>query len=714
LNENSPDLALCAREPIHIPGAIQPHGLLLVADPDDLRVSHVAGDAERWLGRSEWLGTPLDQLLGEDVATAARRAAAGERCAIDCLTLPSGATASVLLHRSGRHLAIEVESGSSAGASLAMLTELETISLAFEQCTGRQELFDAAAAEVQRVTGFSRVMVYRFLDDGAGVVLAESRSGEQHSFLNHHFPATDIPAQARALYVRNRIRVIPDVDYRPAPLQPAWSGPEPLDMSDCALRSVSPVHVQYLKNMGVAASASLSIVLNGALWGMIACHHHAPRTLPPAVRAHCRLLAGTLARQIAAREENEAVRERVRLRSYEDDVVALLSREGALDHAISNHLGHFMRMLGSDGVAVLRGSELVQGGRCPQPETVRRLAHWAIERSSATAFATARLGEHLTLEEPDAALAAGLLAVTLSTSEPWVVLWFRADRGQVVSWAGNPHKSLELSAAGALSPRSSFAAWNEIVRGRAVAWTLPEIEAATRLREAVMTLWQHRRIRDLNKDLLTTLEDKEQLLRQKEYLIGEVNHRVQNSLQLVSSFLALQARSSGDAGFRAAVDEARQRIRAVSLVHRRLYKSEQVEAIDVARYLEELLGELIGFIGPEWAGLLQSDLQPVMLPNDRAVALGLIVTELVINANKYAYPEGRGPIRIRLTQDRQMLHLVVADEGRGRRTARKGFGSRMLDGLVGSLHGTLEYEDAKPGTRAVLAMPLAARTAESP
>jgi len=708
LNESSPDLALCAREPIHIPGSIQPHGLLLVADPERLLVTHAAGDTAAWLGSGDWLQAPLAALLGAEAADLARHVSAELPGAIDCQALPSGRTASVLMHRAGRHLLIELEAGG-GGASLAMLTELEAASLAFERCTGVQPLFEAAAAEVQRVTGFARVMVYRFLDDGAGVVVAEARGDGQDSFLNHHFPASDIPAQARALYVRNRIRVIPDVHYRPAPLTPAWTAPEPLDMSDCVLRSVSPVHLQYLKNMGVAASASLSIVLNGTLWGLVACHHDRPRGLSPAARAHCRLLAATLSRQIAAREENDAVRERVRLRSYEDDVVALLSREGALDQAISNHLGHIMRMLGGDGVAVLRGEELVLGGRCPAPATVRRLAHWAVERAVATAFATSRLGEHVSLDDSDAALAAGLLAVTLSASELWVVLWFRADRRQVVNWAGNPHKSVAAGADGALTPRTSFAAWSEIVRGRALAWTLPEIEAATRLREAVTTLWQHRRIRDLNKDLLATLEDKEQLLRQREYLVGEVNHRVQNSLQLVSSFLALQARHSGDAAFRAAVDEARQRIRAVALVHRRLYKSEQVEAIDAARYLDELLGELTGFIGEEWKGQLQSDLQPAMLPNDRAVTLGLIVTELVINANKYAYGDGQGPIRVRLTQDRQSLHLVVADEGRGRGGARKGFGSRMLDGLVASLGGTLAYEDAKPGTRAVLTLPLGRR-----
>src|ERR1700712_1051835 len=178
--------------------------------------------------------------------------------------------------------------------------------------------------------------MYQFLEDDAGRVVAESRNEAFSSFLNHHFPASDIPRQARALYVRNLTRVIPDVTYRPAPLRPEI-GPQ-LDRSDSSLRSVSPIHLQYLRNMGVAASASISIVKDDVLWGLIACHNKTPRLMTFDVRMTCRALAGTLAVQIKAKEEGESYRQRIRLRSIEDEIVRLISREESLDLAIADHM----------------------------------------------------------------------------------------------------------------------------------------------------------------------------------------------------------------------------------------------------------------------------------------------------------------------------------------------------------------------------------------
>jgi two-component sensor histidine kinase len=202
------------------------------------------------------------------------------------------------------------------------------------------------------------------------------------------------------------------------------------------------------------------------------------------------------------------------------------------------------------------------------------------------------------------------------------------------------------------------------------------------------------------------LDEKEQLIRQKEFLIGEVNHRVQNSLQLVSSFLALQAKASDDPALQAAVQEARGRIAAVALVHRRLYRSDQISAIDAARYIEELLADLLAAMGAEWRPFVLRDLEPVMLPTDRAIGLGLVVNELVTNVNKYAYGGKPGPLRITLAEDRNRFRLVVADEGSGRTSTRIGFGSRMMDALVSQLAGTLEFEDNRPGTRAIVSAPI--------
>ncbi|BCJ91323.1 histidine kinase [Terrihabitans soli] len=701
------DLTICDREPIHIPGSIQPHGVMLLADPATLTITHAASDVEGRLGRSDWLGQTLSTLLGARAATEAERCVRDRTRGFIARLAPPFAAESfdALIHTSSGRLVIELEPTSDEGLSAALLPQIEAAAAAFEKAPDLVALCHMAAQEYRRLTGYGRIMIYRFLDDDAGVVVAESLAAGEHSFLNHHFPASDIPKQARGLYVRNLVRVIPDVHYEAAPLRPDLPAHE-FDMSDCILRSVSPVHLHYLRNMQVGASASVSIVKDGVLWGLIACHNATPLNIHADVRAACRALAGGLARQIKAREETDAYRERVRLRSFEDDIVALLSREGSLDTAISNHIGELMRMLGSDGVAVLRGQDLVVGGRCPAEKEVRKLAVWAVEHSSDTVFATDRLAEHYQLPEADRAVAAGLLAITLSASEPWIVLWFRAEEVEVVNWAGNPHKNMTPGPEGTLNPRASFEAWTETVRGRARRWTLPEAEAAGRLRVSVMNVWQTRRMRDLNRQLLNTLDEKDLLLQQKEFLIGEVNHRVQNSLQLVSSFLALQGRASDDPKLNAAIDEARRRLSAVSLVHRRLYRADQLEAVDAARYADELLTDLVSSMGAEWERTVTRDLQPVMLPTDRAVGLGLVLTELVINANKYAYGGAAGPLRVTLIEDRNTFRLMVADQGGGRTGNRKGFGTRMMDALVGQLGGSLDYEDNKPGTLAVLVAPI--------
>ena len=607
----------------------------------------------------------------------------------------------------GDYLVIEIEPKVTAPrSSTELLGKIEIASSAFDQAITLKNLCDVAAVQFRELTCYDRVMVYRFLDNGAGVVLAEARRDDMHSFLNHHFPGSDIPAQARALYIRNLLRVIPDVGYEAVPLRPAWVGPVALDMSDSILRSVSPIHLQYLKNMGVAASASVSIVKDGVLWGLIACHNETPLTIAYDVRATCRTLAGNLARQIKTREEADAYRERLRIRGSQDDTIALLSRHGSLEEEISNHVDDLSRLIPCDGFAVLRGKELLLTGTCPPEEDVRKLTDWLIAKSVESVFSTNQLIVSYPPAKEFQGSTAGVLTVLLSVEERWLLIWFRAEEVQIVKWAGNPHKAVELKSGETLTPRSSFEAWQEKVHGYSRRWTLAEIEAAGRLRKELLEFRQYRRLRELNRQLVETVAEKDLLLNQKQFLIGEVNHRVQNSLQIVSSFLSFQARASGDVAFGRAVEEARRRISAVSFLHRSLYRGDEIGVIDAGRYIEDLCGNLVGSMGNEWKDHFALHLVPVMLPIDRVIPLGLVVTELVINVNKYAYAGEPGPIEIALTEDQARFRLVVADKGRGRTSARQGFGTRMMTALVSQLSGRLDFEDNAPGVRVVLSAPI--------
>ena len=709
MSETAVDLTNCDREPIHIPGSIQPHGVMLVVERNSLAVSYAAGDVEGRLGARQWQGRSLGQVIGDDLARRVGRMSdsGGAGGFVGQLHVKGGESFDISAHLSGDWLIVELEpSPSDPRPASAVLGDLSNAGAAFERASNLKSLCERAAIEFRKLTGFDRVMIYQFLDDTAGAVLAEDKVPELPSFLNHHFPGSDIPRQARALYVRNLSRAIPDVRFTPAPLRPAWREAAPLDMSDSVLRSVSPIHMQYMQNMGIAASASISIVKDGVLWGLIACHNRTPRLLGYDVRIACSSLAGGLSRQIKAKEEAELYRERIRLRRFEDTLVAALSSEASFDEALADHMPELARMLVSDGAAALRGEVLNLQGVTPPAKDVRRLAAWVMERGAVEPVVTETLSDRFPAAAAYQDKASGMLAVVIAAEEPFVMMWFRAEKVQVVEWAGNPHKAADLKPGETLSPRASFEAWRETVRGRSAAWSLPEVEAALRLKQAILELRRRERTLALNRTLTEALAAKDALIEQKEYLLREVNHRVQNSLQLVSAFLELQSRALDEPRVKAPFDEARRRLTAVAMVHRRLYSGDQIEMVDMARYLEELVGEMLATMDPEWRGHIKLDLAPVMMGTDRAVTLGLVLTELVINANKYAYAGAPGPLEIGLEQSRNTLRLIVADQGGGKHTQGAGFGTRMMKAMVSQLSGELDYQDNKPGLRAVVTAPI--------
>ncbi len=702
------DLNACDREPIHIPGAIQPHGLLLVADATSLAVVAGAGDLETRL-TPDWLGRDLSALLAQDIG--ATLTANDTVAGVALAGLPvAGLTErfDVTLHRTSEHVLVELEPVEGEPVTAAgMLGRLNAMAMTFERASNLQTLCERAATAFRQLTGFDRVMVYRFLDDEAGRVMAEDKATGLGTFLNHHFPASDIPKQARALYVRNRTRTIPTIAYAPAVLRPA--GFETLDLSDVALRSVSPIHLRYLANMGVAASASISIVKDGLLWGLIACHHGSPRGLTPDIRAASATLASGLARQIRAKEEAETYRERLRLRAAEDAVIPKLATEPAPRSIVATLRDDLRRMLGGDGFAYVEGTIVDTDGPCPSKDDILDLAAWARTRGVIEPFTTHELPSLFPRAEAYRAQASGLLALSL-VDEGAVLLWFRAEQIEEVEWAGNPHKAVSLDPNAMLTPRTSFESWTQAVSGRSRRWTREEIEAAHRLRRAFHDAYVNQRLRLLNADLQRTLADKDALIAQKDVLMKEVNHRVQNSLQLVAAFLSLQAKSSDDAKVKAHLAEAQARLAAVALVHRRLYRDDQVESVDLSRYLEELADDMKTSLGEDWSAHISLDLAPVLVPTDRAVNIGLVLTELIINASKYAYAGKPGPILIALEQHRSRLRLIVADKGVGKAATatdgRVGFGSRMMNAVVAGLSGTIEHDDNMPGLRVVMTAPI--------
>jgi two-component system, chemotaxis family, sensor kinase Cph1 len=712
------DLADCDREPIHIPSAVQPHGTLLVVDPALDRVIQAGVGAERLLPLSSPpLGQRLADVLGVPAATVASAAFSGEPIYISSLIseLAARADIDVTAHISDGLIIIEIERALVASPSAAhMLGRVRSISAALQAGPDLLHTCRSATYELRGLTGFARVMIYRFLEDGTGCVIAEDKEAELPTFLNHHYPASDIPKQARELYVRNVVRVIPDVNYTPVPLVPqicpATSGP--LDMSDCILRSVSPIHIRYLKNMNVCASMSVSVVRDGALWGLVACHHTAPKLVSYEVREACKYVAQILSQQIAAREEAETFHQVRTLTAARQELVSEITHaEGAINEALRARVSKLLELLPSDGVAVHSRGVVTTAGHCPANDQIRELANWLLRSNAPAPYSTDRLSESYTPAEAYLTSASGLLGVVVSDDQPVVLLWFRAECAEVVNWAGNPHKPVEPGLGpGMLNPRSSFELWRETVHGRSRPWTKAEIDVARRFRDQLIEISQHRRVEELNSMLQQKIGEADRLMAQKDLLMREAHHRVQNSLQLVSAMLRLQQREFADPTVQARFEETQQRILAAAAVHRHLWRSDEIGTVRLDNYLQEIRDSLVEAWGRQWDKHVQLQGTSILIPTDKAVVLALIVTELLTNAVKHAYGGEPGPIQVRFGEESGgRIQVIVADQGRGiEQTERAdGFGSRLTGLLVSQLEGAIEFQNNFPGTKVVLSVPRA-------
>ena len=323
------DLPLsCESIPIRIPGSIQPHGFLLAIDITTQRVIRASTNA------SEKLGRPLADILGQPWPACLNVEAhqletlltdlgdAPEHTVYPALVLHAQPY-NVVTHISETELIVEFEDNTvRPECSLDALYPQIRAGIDRLQANQPIDALYALATELGRaMTGFDRVLIYRFDADWHGTVVGESRNGKLAAYFDLRFPASDIPAQARELYRLNRIRLIPNVDYSPVPIvnAPACTTAA-LDMTGSLLRSVAPVHREYMRNMGTAASMPISILRDDQLWGLIACHHTTPRQVSPQVRAACDFLSQIIAMQLVGKHRAADAAERV----HRQDIQAAL------------------------------------------------------------------------------------------------------------------------------------------------------------------------------------------------------------------------------------------------------------------------------------------------------------------------------------------------------------------------------------------------------
>ncbi len=506
------DLTNCDREPIHWAGAVQPHGLLLTLREADGCIVQASRNTAALLGldAAALAGRPL-AALGGDLADRVMHLARQSELATPLAMQASLGRATALRWFQGavhRHAAglliIELEPlelarpGSEVG-ELAPAVLAASISAAVQRFSAAPSvgtLADAVVQAFRELTGYERVMVYRFDPDGHGQVIAESCHPRLASLLGHHYPASDIPRQARALYLKNRVRMLVDVDDEPQPLVPALipgggkppDSAAPLDMSMCMLRCMSPIHLQYLRNMGVVASFSASLVREGQLWGLIAAHHREPRYLRYTLRAAAELLAEVASTRITAIENYAHAQVALMVRRLETRLVEATSTEGDWRYALFRNPRTLLQPLEATGAVLFHDGEVLTAGEVPSTPELRALLEWVQQRSGDEPFACSAVGQASPSLVGLTPTASGVLAVRLSTSRADCLLWLRKEQLQTVTWAGDPKKPASTDHPLELSPRRSFAAWSEIVRGTAVPWSSTELALARAIGVALVDI----------------------------------------------------------------------------------------------------------------------------------------------------------------------------------------------------------------------------------
>ena len=484
------NLSNCEREQIHLAGSIQPYGALIVVRETDGVIVQESDNAAAYLG----FGMRLCGLSARQVSPSlARRLLDGPPVgegaipvAVACTAGPDRLACTALIHRAaGGELVVEFEhDGDPAPESV----ELERLVPQLVSAASLQSLCDEAAHVFRRITGYDRVMIYRFDEEGHGEVFAETRKPDLEAFLGNRYPASDIPQIARKLYERNRVRLLADVDYQPSPIVPRLSpaSGKDLDMSMCFLRSVSPIHIRYLQNMGVAATLVASLMVSGKLWGLISCHHYSARSLSLEMRSVCELFAEVVGTRIAALESFARGQGELAARRLEQRMTEWIAREGDWRGGLFDQSRPLLLPLAAGGAALLFEGELQTTGEVPSTDDIRDIVDWLRPQLKDGLFSTASLRGLEPSFGALAGVASGVLAVAISNQRDDILIWFRPERVRTVTWGGDPSKPVsDGDDPSELSPRRSFAQWHQIVKGTSDAWTPGDIRAAALIRASI-------------------------------------------------------------------------------------------------------------------------------------------------------------------------------------------------------------------------------------
>jgi len=684
VNRDIVNLTNCEQEPIHIPGSIQPHGFLLGLKQDSLLIDYCSANTAQYINlfHQELLGQSFEAAFG-DVPKQLLQEYISNGLMLSSTLLPltlAGVDFLCTVHHSNGIIVIEAEPLHLQVKAINEVYNQTSQFLAYMHDTHTlKELCQLVAKGTREITGYDRVMVYRFDADYNGEVFAEARREDLEPFLGLHYPHTDIPPQARQLYMSNLLRLITDIDYTPVPIYTIDDAADKnLDLSLAILRSTSPMHVQYLHNMGVCASLTISLIYNKKLWGLIACHHNSPKNLTPETRLAAQLQGHFITSQIDIRQASEEYELSRRINAALERVSNYtFTKTEALQDLVSNN--DILELCNAAGVSVLFNNTIYKSGITPADDDIKNLASWLALYTNNKSFSTNKLIDYLPESKSLCQNTSGVIYHSLEIDSDNCIIWYRPETKTEVHWAGDPSKSIIKDANG-LSPRNSFALWSEIVECVSKPWLQPELKTA----EAFANSLQ----RQINLLVITREEEKyrklSELLSQTNSELENINwistHDLQEPLrkiQLIASrILSKEDRiptSVQDSIVRMNASANRMQTLLIDILKytRLKHTDDSSEMVDLQQVVNEVISELAETINEKSAEII---VDPIAKIPGMPFLLKQLFSNLIANAIKYSSPDrkpivkitpGHTPVNFKPDDNTLYNVIYVADNGMG-------------------------------------------------
>jgi light-regulated signal transduction histidine kinase (bacteriophytochrome) len=697
------DLTNCDREPIHIPGSVQPFGFFL-ALLSDFSICMASANVADYLGiaYAELFQRPLHDVFSEGAVAAIRTRVdylAGKDAVERMFGLQlqdGGKPFDVAIHFSGAYLVIEaepsvIEPGLDSGELVRLMLER------VRKTASVQELAQESARQMKVLTGFDRVMVYRFHPDDSGEVVAEVASGGLEPFLGLHYPASDIPRQARILYQRNWVRIIADVNAKPALLNSAPSHSAALlDLSMSVLRSVSPIHIEYLQNMGVGASMSVSILRDGALWGLFACHHYSPRHISFERRTAAELFGQMFSWILENREREADITYESHAHQIQERLMEVAASHAHSSGAIADFTADYRKMIACDGIAVWSDGHMTLSGQTPSEAEVMDLIAFINRTMPGRICASAEIAKVYAAGASFRDGTAGFLAIPISRTPRDCLIFFRREIVRSVKWAGDPNKAYTSGPLGPqLTPRKSFERWQEIVRGQSAPWSAADLRIAEGLRITLLEVILQ--LADL------AARERRAAQERQELMIAELNHRVRNILSLVRGLVTQSKNSATSLEDFASVLGGR--IQALARAH------DQITSLSWAPVaLRSLVESEAGAYLGSRAGRVHMGGPDVALDPKAFATLALVVHEMMTNSAKYgALADSAGQVEVAWRLDQGGRLIIEWTESGGppvQPPSRRGFGTTLIERSIPfDLNGDAELRFDLLGVRARFVVP---------